>query len=229
MTPLKRWISFVVGTLAPPMLRNSARRSLGHFLEKHAKKRPDQVLLHFEGRSVTYRQANETANRYAHLFLSLGYRKGDTVALFMENRPEYLIIHAGLSKVGIVPALINTNNRGQVLAHAITVVDARAVICGSELADRLPDIDDSLRETSIQHRFMDKENPDMETPEGMTDLHPLLAGQPVTNPVPDRPIVLGDTLEYIYTSGTTGLPKATILTHKKWVQLGYAQTGMIRF
>lgn len=226
MTRIKRLISVAIGTLSPLLLKNTTRRSVGAMLENQARKRPEQALLLFEGRTVTYRQANERANRYAHLFMSLGFRKGDTVALFMENRPEYLIIHAGLAKVGIVPALINTNNRGQVLVHAITVVDAKAVICGSELVDRFLGIAGELKDTSIKHRFIEKETRDIETPGIMTDLHAVLDKQPVTEPVVADPIVLGDTLEYIYTSGTTGHPKATILTHKKWFQLGYALGGM---
>lgn len=226
MKPVKRLISFAIGTLSPLLIKNTTRRSVGGMLEKQARKRPDQPLIQFEGRTVTYREANETANRYAHLFLSLGFQKGDTVALFMENRPEYLIIHAGLAKIGVVPALINTNNRGQVLVHAISVVEAKALICGSELIDRFLEIGSQLKDSALAHRFIEKETPDLDTPSGVTDLWPLLAEQPVINPAVDDPIVLGDTLEYIYTSGTTGHPKATILTHKKWFQLGYALGGM---
>ena len=226
MTAIRRFYSFVKGTLSPLFLRDTAPRSLGRVLETQARKRPDQPLFLFEGLSISYRQANEAANRYARLFMSLGYVKGDTVALIMENRPEYLIIHGGLSKVGIIPALINTNNRGQVLVHAITVAGAGAVICGSELIQSYLEIKDEIPQGQLRHVFIEKEGKEDPTPEGVLDLSPLLARQEVTDPVLESPVTLGDTLEYIYTSGTTGHPKATIIKQKKWFQLGYALGGM---
>jgi acyl-coenzyme A synthetase/AMP-(fatty) acid ligase len=48
---------------------------------------------------ISYSEFNEAANRYSHLFQKRGFIKGDTVALLMDNRPEFLIIHAGLAKI----------------------------------------------------------------------------------------------------------------------------------
>jgi acyl-CoA synthetase (AMP-forming)/AMP-acid ligase II len=195
-------------------------------LERQARKRPDQTLIVFEGRALSYRQVNEAANRVAHLFIGRGYRRGDTVALFMENRPEYLIIHAGLSKAGVVPALINTNIRGQVLVHAVSVVKARALICGAERIEAVCESETAIRAAGPAELYIDCGQTGMPIPAGFVDLDLELAQQPVTDPSVAPPIRLGDTLEYIYTSGTTGHPKATIITHKKWFQLGYALGGM---
>lgn len=200
-----------------------SRQNVGAVLDRQARKRPHQPLFLFEGRTVSYLQANELANRYARLFLSRGFRKGETVALLMENRPEYLIIHAGLAKIGVVPALVNTNLRGQVLAHALGVVEARGVIVGIELAGAYADVTGLAALSGPV--FVEKEGQEHPTPEGMEDLAPLLAQQSVEEPTPPEPVTLSDTLEYIYTSGTTGMPKATVLTHRKWFQMGYAVGG----
>jgi solute carrier family 27 (fatty acid transporter), member 1/4 len=63
------------------------------------------------------------------------YRKGDVVALFMENRPQYVCIWLGLSKIGVITALINTNIKKEALLHSIKVSKAKALIYGSELTD----------------------------------------------------------------------------------------------
>ena len=63
------------------------------------------------------------------------FKRGDSVALFMENRPEYVAIWLGLAKVGLVPALINSNLRLQTLTHTIRVAKAVAMIYGAELQD----------------------------------------------------------------------------------------------
>lgn len=59
----------------------------------------------------------------------------------------------------------------------------------------------------------------------MKDINLILKDQPVLNPEKKITINAGDILEYIYTSGTTGFPKATILIHQKWMQLGYGAGG----
>ena len=72
------------------------------------------------------------SNRIANVFLR-HYAKGDAVALFMENRPEYVAVWLGLAKIGVVPAFINYNLKQEPLLHTIRVADCRAIIYGLEL------------------------------------------------------------------------------------------------
>ena len=67
-------------------------------------------------------------------------RRGDTVALFMENRIEYIPLWLGLAKVGVVPALINYNLRGDALLHCIQIAGSIAVITSKELEPGKDDI-----------------------------------------------------------------------------------------
>ena len=67
----------------------------------------NERALTFEGRTLTYGEMDAMANRYAHWAKGLGLRRGQTVALFMPNRLEYFPVWYGLSKVGVVTALIN--------------------------------------------------------------------------------------------------------------------------
>jgi solute carrier family 27 fatty acid transporter 1/4 len=80
-------------------------------------------------------QVEEFSNRVAHYFKSLGLKRGDTVALFMESKPDYVCIWLGLSKIGVVTALINSNLRQAPLIHSIRVSSTCAIIFGSELAN----------------------------------------------------------------------------------------------
>ena len=62
------------------------------------------------------------ATKIARLFSEKFHlKKGDCVALFMENKPEYIGIWLGLSKLGVISALINTNLRTQSLKHVKNV------------------------------------------------------------------------------------------------------------
>ena len=81
-----------------------------------------------------YFQVDNYSNKIANYFLSLGFQKGDTVALLMENRPEYVSIWLGLSKIGVVSALINHNQKLQALIHAIQIANSKAIIYGPEFS-----------------------------------------------------------------------------------------------
>src|SRR5262245_13339186 len=77
--------------------------------EEAVDKWPENVALVFEDRQVTYRERDAMANRFAHWAKNRGVRRGDTVALFMPNRVEYLAVWLGFAKVGVATALINNN------------------------------------------------------------------------------------------------------------------------
>lgn len=94
---------------------------------------PDKVIFHYGNEQWTFRQVDEFSNQVANYFVSQGFKRGDEVALFMDNKPEYVAIWMGLAKAGIVAALVNTNQRLNTLVHSFSVVDCKAVIFGSEL------------------------------------------------------------------------------------------------
>src|SRR5689334_8902077 len=93
--------------------------SVGGLVQEYADRHPERVMVYFEDEVWTFERANREANRLANLFQAEGFRKGDVIAFAMENRPEYLIFLAGLNKLGVVAALINIDQRGPALAHAL--------------------------------------------------------------------------------------------------------------
>ena len=65
-----------------------------------------------------------------------GLAKGETVCLLMPNRPEYMAIWLGITRVGGVVALLNTNLIGPALAHCINIVAPEAHHRGRRAARR---------------------------------------------------------------------------------------------
>lgn len=222
---LKRVYSKIRGLVGFVSLKNEKMMSVGSVLEGQAARYAEKPLILYEDRTITYREFNEAANTYANLFQNRGFIKGDTVALLMDNRPEYLIIHAGLAKIGVVPALVNNNIRGKVLAHALNIADARAVILGHEYIKEYQKIAKEVKLQKPGSVLVEREGKSISIPKGMEDLTPLLRSTSTENPLIKTPIKSKDTLEYIYTSGTTGMPKATVLKHQKWLQLGFGAGG----
>lgn len=70
------------------------------------------------------------SNQVSRYFKSQGYQRGDTIALLLENRPEFVCIWLGLAKIGVVTAFINTNLVNDPLVHSLTVANSKALIFG---------------------------------------------------------------------------------------------------
>lgn len=227
-TPLKRIVSKLRGLIGVRRLKfkRGKQLSLGRMLEKQASKRPDKTLILFEDQKISCQEFNRRANQVAHLFLSMNFKRGDTVAMLISNRPEFLIIHAGLAKVGIILALVNTQIKERALVHALNTADAKSLIVGYECKKEVIKIQEKIKLGDPELIFLEKEGLDIETPEGMLDLFLLQQLQPKHNPGVSPAVTTRDTLEYIYTSGTTGFPKATTLTHHKWIQIGLGAGGL---
>lgn len=104
--------------------------------ERNSKLHPNKPCILFEEQTWTFKDMHRYANQIATLFKNkYGLKKGDCVALFMENKPEYVGIWLGLSKLGVITALVNTNLRNEALLHSINVSKASIVIFGSCLEE----------------------------------------------------------------------------------------------
>ena len=97
-----------------------------------AKKHRDKVAFVFEDKYWTFEEVEYFSNKVANYFQSIGYRKGDVVALFMENRPELVFFWLGLAKIGVISALINYNLRKESLSHCISIVNAKGLIYSND-------------------------------------------------------------------------------------------------
>ncbi|MEJ0027632.1 MAG: long-chain-acyl-CoA synthetase [Rhizomicrobium sp.] len=177
-------------------------------VKKQAKATPDAVAFYYLDRTMTYGQLDAYADRVAHWARACGIGRGDAVALLMENRPEYVATWLGLLKVGAVTALINTNLRGQPLAHSIAIAEAKHAIVGAELAE-------TFAEAAPQIAPAPKAWSAGGAAAGCEDFDAALAAQPAgpADKAWRDGVTAKDKAFYIYTSGTTGLPKASNFTH----------------
>lgn len=128
-------------------------------------------------------------------------KKGDVVAIFMENKPEYIGLWYGLSKLGVISALINTNLRTKTLIHSIEISKPKVLVFGQELTEAVVQVIDefSLKFDIIQQGTLTNESTH-------DNLENLLSNCSDICTVEEK-INGTDVLMFIYTSGTTGLPK----------------------
>ncbi|MFP6627313.1 MAG: AMP-binding protein, partial [Deltaproteobacteria bacterium] len=197
-------------------------------IEEQAAAQAERTFLLFGDTSITYAEFNALANRVAHVLkASAGLKAGDVVAVMIENRPEFIAAWAGLAKLAVTAALLNTNTRGAALSHAIAETGARALIVGAECIDAA---DGALKENPGLPVYLleDPAQPSDETrtaaalPADWTSLDRLMDQASTQNPDPEvrRDLKAGDDLFHVFTSGTTGLPKAARLSHMRFLGVG---------
>ncbi len=194
---------------------------LGWAIEKATKANPYGSAVLYRDTQLNYLQFNQWCNRIAHYFLAQGLKKGDVVAVFIENRPELLAVTTGLAKIGVISAMINTSQTGKVLTHSINLVKPKMAVVGSELVAPFKDVLADLSVPSDRLYWLadqDTLKDAGEAPEAFRNLATELQSAPSYNPPTTNNVYYSDGLFYIYTSGTTGMPKAAIFSHGRWMK-----------
>ncbi len=186
-------------------------------IERLADRFGDAPALLSDRQTLSYRELAGRAEYYARWALDQDVAPGDVVCLMMSNCPEYLAIWLGITKIGGVVALINTNLSGDALRHAIDIVRPRYVIVASGLSDAVAAVLPRLQNpvTAWAHGdARDWPRIDRYVPTAALDRA-------------DRAPMLSDRALYIYTSGTTGLPKAASVSHDRVMQWTHWFAGLI--
>ena len=186
-------------------------------VEANAARFGERTAIVFEGRSVTWAEFNALANRYANHLASQGVVRGDVVSLVMENRIEFLAVTVALNKLGATAAFINTNLRGRPLIHCITVTESKKCVFGEELAPALAEVKSELPLAEGQDYLFVPDAGEAPAPNWAADLDAESAAASTDNPPTTVENALGDTAMYLFTSGTTGLPKAAVLSNRRYL------------
>ncbi|MFI8384333.1 long-chain-acyl-CoA synthetase [Pseudomonas sp. NPDC079086] len=201
--------------------------SLASCIEEAARDNPHGVALIQGDEQLTYAEFDRWANQLAHYLRAHGLRQGDSVALMFENRFELLAGVVACAKLGAVSALINSSQRGRVLAHSISLASPRMVLVGEELLDAFTEIAAEVAlPADACHYFADRptwRDPG-EAPAGWQHPAAALHDYPVDAALLERAVRADDPCFYIYTSGTTGLPKAVVFNHGRFMK-GYGAFG----
>lgn len=214
----------VLATFKPP--KDDEVISMGLVFQQTAEKYPNKSAIIFEGKELTWSQFNALVNKYSHLLKHQGVKRGDTVALLMDNRIEMLASTLGLAKIGATVALINNSLRGKSLAHCIAIAESKKCIVGEELVDAIDEVKEDLSLADDDY-FWVQDLGNKEAPKWMFDFSAQVDSNPVYNPRETVDIKAGEKALYIFTSGTTGLPKAAVIYHRRYLSaaIPYSKAG----
>lgn len=190
--------------------------------EESAQRLVDRPFL-LEGDSTyTYGQLNGRANQVARALQAQGVRKGDVVAMSLENRAAFFFVWLAINKLGAIAAFMNTYIQGKPLVHSLNVTNAKFVVVGEECASLYAATQELPALTYMY--WPDAERP--ADPAVLAQFGPSLEQLSADLDTSNGPaewregVVGGDTAQYIFTSGTTGLPKAAVVSHARWLMSG---------
>ena len=218
-TPAKAWLRALELT-AP--IANNPLRTFPLVLEELAETYGEAPALLSDRTSLSYRALSEQSNRYARWALDQHLAEGEAVCLLMPNRPEYLAIWLGITRVGGVVSLLNTNLVGPSLAHCVKIASPRHIIVAAELADTLSN---ALPDSELAERIWVHGTENHAFRRIDHDVAQR-AGERLSVTERRQPRV-DDRALYIYTSGTTGLPKAANISHFRLMQWTHWFAGLL--
>jgi len=189
------------GALTGLLARPSSKKSIGTVFQERAARYGDRIFLKFGDQQLTYRDANAAANRYAGVLAARGVGQGDVVGIMLRNSPNAVLAMLATVKCGAVAGMLNYHQRGEVLAHSLGLLKAKVLIAETDLVSAVA------------------ESGGTGTTETLTveDLERYAVSAPATNPASASAVQAKDTAFYIFTSGTTGFPKASVMTHRRWL------------
>jgi citronellyl-CoA synthetase len=204
---------------AVPALNKTAN-SLGQQVARNAQAHGDHLMILFEGKSVSWQAFNALANRYANALKADGVGSGDSVSIMMENRIEMLAALIGVNKLGAIAGLINTNLRGAPLKHCISQIESKKLILGEELANAVDEVRQELPLAGGRDYLFIPDNGEQPPPDWSRDFSSMSADTGDGDPPDTDAIDPESRALYIFTSGTTGLPKAAIVSNRRFLASG---------
>ena len=171
-------------------------------IETAAKLFPDKTAILFEGKEITYSELNATANRLANAMTAGGIQKGDRVALYLPNIPEFAVCYYAILKMGAIAVSVNPMLKSYELKYLLNDCGAVLLFTTGDLLENVErDEYEKLKEVVVcegdaqdnpaLNAWMEKGADEFQT----ADMNP------------DEPASI------LYTSGTTGFPKGATLTH----------------
>ena len=217
---LERYAGYVPKELPLP------ERSMVDLFEESARRVPDRDAVRYFDENISYEELNDLADRFATLLAARGVEKGERVAVYVQNNPQFLVAQYGAWKRGAILVPLNPMLKKKELDYHLNDSGAKVLVCLEGLYAAVAR--EVVGGTSVEHVFTTSELDFL--PEGTADdievlkdsqrqrfedTQDLLETLRETEPGrEDREQVSPEDVAYlVYTSGTTGQPKGTMETH----------------
>lgn len=218
-------------------------QTIGDYLKYIAKEYSDNeaVVYPFRNLRMTYRELDKYTDKLAYALLKLGVKKGDHVAIWANNIPEWIYLLFATAKIGAVLVTVNTLYRERELEYLLKQSDSKFLFLVEKYktlnyVETLYNIYPELRESKKSDKFPLLEKViifDEKQFDGIMNFSDLVKmGDDIDykklNEVMNS-LHYDDVINMQYTSGTTGFPKGVMLTHYNILNNAYAIGHVMKF
>jgi long-chain acyl-CoA synthetase len=231
----KPWLHYYHKDVPPTV--EVPEKTLVDLFDESAQKYANQPAVIFYGNKISFKQLQDEVNRFATALSQLGVKKGDKIALYLLNSPQYVIAYFATLKLGGTVTPISPVYTSSEVKHQLTDSGARTVVCQDILyeniaktglkldlvfltgiSDYLPTIRRMIGRSVLRKAFSELEVPMPKIADGenffrMKDL--IKKTEPNLPDVEIDPAV--DLASLPYTGGTTAQPKGVMLTHRNLI------------
>lgn len=191
--------------------------NIAHHIERGSRLFPHKTALIFEGKFFTYKHLNQLANRFANGLRGLGIERGDRVALFLPNIPEFVISYLGILKIGAVAVSLNAMLKSDEVKFILNDCTAKVLITTELLNENVPD----KELTDLKHILIAEGRASKGT-----SLEQLLSY--TSSEARAVEMERNEPAAIVYTSGTTGFPKGATLSHGNVISNIYSKNRCCR-
>ncbi|MCJ7521731.1 MAG: long-chain fatty acid--CoA ligase [Dehalococcoidia bacterium] len=233
----KPWLKFYPEGV--PATVEIPERSLPDVFDEVAGKYSSRAAMIFYGNKISFGKLREEVDRFATALHELGIRKGDKIALYLLNSPQYVIAYFGALKVGAILTPISPVYTSIEVKHQVEDSEAESIVCQdflydnversgvgfknvilTSVAEYLP-LSKKLAGKSVLGRYgqMEVPSPQFIESRGFHQFQKLIKKYPPTPPKVEIN-AKEDVAVLPYTGGTTGLPKGAVLTHYNLLACG---------
>jgi long-chain acyl-CoA synthetase len=208
--------------------------SLHAILEKTAQKHPEKAAIAYFEEEITYAELDSLSNQFAGALNALGVKKGDRVAVFLPNIPQFVIAYFGVLKAGAVLTAISPLHKEREVAYQLTDSEAEAIVALDSLYPIVEKVwpKTSLRNVIITNleEYASKTTAIPSTVEQKPNVYSF---QVLLREKGAKPLEVGinpkENLAALqYTGGTTGTAKGAMLTHLNLVSNALAFAAWIK-
>ncbi|WP_096189948.1 class I adenylate-forming enzyme family protein [Evansella halocellulosilytica] len=200
------------------------RIPIHELLRQHAKETPNKKAIVYYGNAITYKELDLYSDRFAAFLQNKGIEKGDRVALFLQNSPQYIIAHFGIQKIGAIVGPCNPMFKEWELEYQLNDLTAKAIVLANDL---YPIYEKIKHSTSVREVFLtsyfdflpdelhipfpEKVEPFVKI-ESCWSFKSIVHNDSLHTPQKVDINMEEDVSLVVYTSGTTGAPKGAMLT-----------------
>ncbi|WP_456451569.1 AMP-binding protein, partial [Hydrogenimonas sp.] len=176
-------------------------------LAHHASRKAKRPALFYDDRKISYGQLLKKVDTLARFLELSGIERGDRVAIFMQNCPEFVVSLFAITKIGAVAVPVNTFLKSEEVAYILNDCGARMLMASSEQAKVVEPLWAATKIEKVvwegAYEALDNKNI------GFDEIFEILHSHEHV----DLPKI-DDLAVIIYTSGTTGNPKGAMLSYR---------------